>query len=186
VTFSQLTTLLAIVTGPFGVTLGFGLSMLGERVKAKREANEKQCERAVTRALELLAAASTVAEDGRVLAYAAYLQARGRHPVTDQVQGGIDRFNAALAILDRLILEADVLGPDGLGHVGRTLRGRAGELSAVLNDMNESFASESAKKVQHEILPAFVTAIEDATVQVRALLKVGPQTVTPQSRSKDF
>jgi hypothetical protein len=163
-------TLLAIVVGPFGVALGFGLTLWGEHVKAQREADNKQHEQAASRALGLLAAADAVQGEGSILAYVAYLRETGQHPGTDQVKATIDRFNSAITSLSRLTLEADVLGPDGLGEVGRMLQARTRDLSNVVNDMNLGTSGESVRKVQNEILPTFHAAIEQATVQTRVLL----------------
>lgn len=173
-TFTQWMTLLAVVAGPFGVALGFGLSMCGERVKAQREAKDKQRQQAISRALGLLAAANTVEAEGRSLANAAYLKAslkeRGQRPATDQVRAAIESFNSAMGTLDRLILEADVLGPDGLGDVGRMLQARARDLLGVVSDMNQHVTDVNVQKVQKETLPAFIDAIKAATVEVRVLL----------------
>ena len=168
-------TLLAVVAGPAGVVLGFALSMRAEHLKALREAKEKQREQALSRALGLLAAADTVEGEGRGLAHAAYLQATGHRPVMDQVQAAIERLNSAMATMSRFILEADVLGPEGLGDIGRILEARARDLLAVVNDMNQRPTSGDLRKVQDETLPALVTAIETAIVQVRRLLEVSPQ-----------
>ena len=83
------------------------------------------------RALAILAVASTIVGEGRSLGHAAHQSGTGRSPDKDQVKSSMDRFNTAMADIDRLILEADVLGPDGLSDIGRTLLQHGQDLTQI-------------------------------------------------------
>lgn len=98
------------------------------------------------------------------------MKAVGYRPETGQLRAAIERLNSVMVTSDRLILQVDVLGPDGLGEIGRALQVRARDLLGVVNDMNKRFKDESVRKVQYETVPALLAAIETATAQVRTLL----------------
>ena len=169
-TFDQVMTVVAVAAGPVGIGLGWGLSELGEAKRAKAAAKERADQGKADRAIRILAAAASADAEGRNLAHAAYLKGARRPADKGQVMESMDTFNAAMRDLDRLILEADVFGPDGLADIGRTLRTCARDLVKLVTDMEIRLTNNDVDKVQKETLPAFEAAITTATEDIRTLL----------------
>jgi hypothetical protein len=82
----------------------------------------------------------------------------------------MDLFNTAMSDLDRLILEAEVFGPDGLADIGRTLQRHGQDLTAVVTEVQANLTSANVTRAQDEVIPAFEAALKRATADVRALL----------------
>lgn len=163
-------TVIAVAVGPAGVGLGWCLSEWGEARRAKSAIKERGEEEKAARSIRLLAAATTVESEGRNLAHAAYLKGAGKPLNKEQVIASMDTCNLAMRDLDRLILEADVFGPDGLADIGRTLQGCGRDLVGVVQDMQIRLTNNDVEKVQQETLPTFQAAITKATDDVRTLL----------------
>lgn len=165
-------TLAAVIAGPVGVALGFALSTWGDSRKAKRAAAERRRSDDVARALAVLSAATLAEQEGRGLGHALHLRAARpmSPPSQDQIRASIASLNGAKATLDRLIIEADVLGPHGLPEVTRELHAHTIDMITVVQGLQERFTSEGSKKIQEETIPQFVAAIETATARVRKIL----------------
>ncbi|MFE6508320.1 hypothetical protein ACFVDI_14210 [Nocardioides sp. NPDC057767] len=170
-TFEQVMTVVAVAVGPAGIGLGWWLSELGTTKRAKEATKEQEEQERAARSIRLLTAAATVERQGRTLAQVAYDQgALGRHPNEEQVAAFTNTLNSGMGDLSRLILEAEVFGPDGLANIGRTLQTYGLDLVNVLHAMNSDLLAVDVEKVQNETIPAFQAAIKNATGDVRALL----------------
>lgn len=167
-------TLAAVIVGPVGIALGFGLSTFGDRLRWKREEDQRTSEEHKTQAIEILRAAATVEGEGRNLAHAAYQSGTStRKPDSGQVLTALTAFNTAMADLDRLCVEAEVFGPDGLAEIGRTLQERGRDLVSIVSDMQRQVTAANVKTVQEETIPAMGAALKKATEDVRTLLSPG-------------
>ena len=164
-------TVVAVAVGPAGVALGWSLSAWGESRRTAAAAREQTRMDDRQRALAILAVASTIVGEGRSLGHAAHQSGTGRSPDKDQVKSSMNRFNTAMADIDRLILEADVLGPDGLSDIGRTLLQHGQDLTQIVTAMQVRLTANDSDKLQQETLPAFEKAISLATADVRALIR---------------
>lgn len=170
VTFEQVMTVVAVAVGPAGIGLGWWLSELGETKRAKGAAKAQERQEQADRAIRLLAAASTVERQGRSLAHAAYQKAMGQSPDQGQVMELTNTFNSATSDLSRLILEAELFGPDGLADIGRTLQACGWDLVGAVQAMQKGVTADTVNKVQDETVPAFEAAIIKATADLQTLL----------------
>lgn len=171
-TFDQWITIAALLAGPVGVAIGWGLSELGDARKANAQQQAAERSESQARCLALLATASILDGEGRGLAHAMYERGTTGRTSRDQMKESTDRFNAAMANLDRLILESDVLGPHGLADVGRDIQAAARDLIQVVSAMQAQLMASDVEKVQKESLPAMEAAVAAATEKVRSLLGV--------------
>lgn len=169
-TFEQVMTVVAVAVGPAGIGLGWWLSELGTTKRARDAVKDRETQERANRAIRVLTAAATVESEGRAIAHATYQRTTNRPPDKDQVMESVNAFNAAMGDLNELILEADVFGPEGLAEIGRTLQEHGRELAEVTWSLQVRFTAGDIDKVQKETLPGFLTAIEKATADVRALL----------------
>ncbi|MGY0386323.1 hypothetical protein ACWZJV_05070 [Nocardioides sp. WG-D5] len=161
---------MAVAVGPAGIGLGWWLSELGTTKRARDAAKDREKQEQGSRAIRVLTSAATIESEGRTIAHAAYQRAANRPPDKDQVMESINAFNAAMGDLNLLILEAEVFGPKGLAEIGRELQERGRELAEVTWSLQINFTADAIDQVQKVTLPGFLTAIEEATADVRALL----------------
>lgn len=169
--FEQWMTVVGIGAAPVGIVLGWGLKQLSDTLQFKAAGKDRKKQEHAARAIRLLAAASTIKVEGWTLTHQARYQAVNGHPRNPaSTNASMELFNQATSDLDALILEAEVLGPYGLGDIGVRLATSGQNVVTVVTEYLEDGTTAQENAAVSEALPQLEDAIEKAIKEMRVLL----------------